>query len=91
MALETKGTFENGVFDAGSRTHFTVVGLNLTVDAVFEAFVKNVQGWATIVEIGVRGTGVDAANATRFAVENNGVTAAALSTATGGTIADFAY
>lgn len=91
MALTTKGTWEIGVFAAGSLSHFDVQGIDLTVDANFEAFVKAVQTLGTFHEIGVRKSGADAANATRFSIENNGVTTAQLDAATGGTTAAFVY
>ena len=74
MALTTKGTWENGIFDAGSRSHFTVGVTDLSTAQLYEDFVKTVQTVATIVEVGVQGVG------TRFSVENNGITAAELQT-----------
>jgi acyl CoA:acetate/3-ketoacid CoA transferase len=72
--LFTKGTFENGVFNAGSISHFTVAEVDLSGDVNFAAFVKQVQTVGSFAQIGVRGT------STRFALENNAVSAAELET-----------
>lgn len=92
MALTTKGTWEEGLFDAGSRSHFTVGTTDLSTAQLYEDFIKTVQTVATIVEVGARST------STRFSVENNGITAAELQTlvqaATGHgstTVSTFAY
>ena len=73
------------VFDAGSRAHFSVAA-DLREEEDLRAFVLAISARANVVEIGTPLVG-----ACRFAIENNGVTAAQLSTLSGETVTDFAY
>lgn len=86
MAITTKATtVAPAVADAGSRKHFeTTADLTAAVD--LEAFVKAASTIATIVELGTPAVG-----GMRFAIENNGRSAADMATATGETVNDFAY
>ena len=73
------------VFDAGSRAHFTV-DADLREEEDLRAFVLAISARANVIEIGT-----PTSSACRFAVENNGVTAADLSTLSGETVTAFAY
>lgn len=74
-----------GVFDAGSRAHFSVAA-DLRTASALKAFVESIAGVCNVIELGVPSD-----TAMRFAVENNGVTAAQLSTASGATVTAFTY
>lgn len=74
-----------GVFDAGSRLHFSVAA-DLRTAAALKTFVEDLSGVCNAIELGT-----PSSTAMRFAVENNGVTAAQLSTVSGATVTSFAY
>lgn len=74
-----------GVFDAGSRLHFSVAADLRTASALKE-FVEAISAVCNVIEMGTPSD-----TAMRFAVENNGVTATQLSTASGETVTAFAY
>lgn len=96
MAVSTTGAVAGGAqFIAGSLSHFTLA--DTSTDASTAAYLKDavqgIQSKATLVIIGDA-----AAGGWRFAVENNGVTAAELQVAvraasgdTDVTVSDFTY
>lgn len=96
MAVSTTGAVAGGAqFIAGSLSHFTLA--DTSTDASTAAYLKDavqgIQSKATLVIIGDAGAG-----GWRFAVENNGVTAAELQVAvraasgdTDVTVSDFTY
>lgn len=96
MAVATTGAVAaDAQFIAGSLSHFTLA--DASTDASTAAYLKDavqgIQSKATVVIIGEA-----AAGGFRFAVENNGVTAAELQTAIRAasgdadvTVSDFAY
>ena len=85
-AITTKATYvAPAVFNSGSLAHFSVAA-DLRVAADLKVFVESIAGLCNVILLGTPSN-----TAMRFAVENNGVTATQLSTASGETVTAFAY